>query len=100
MELQTCNSMIANFKGADQIMKKITISYPSYLNLETKMCILDTLENLGAKRIEVVDRSGEELTITFPAEKGNAILTFLNFVAIADCGGAYTEGITDIFEEL
>lgn len=95
-----CNSMITNFKGADQFMKKITISYPSYLNLETKMCILDTLENLGTQKIEVVDKHGEELVITYPLENEKAILTFLNFVSIADCGGVYTKGITDIFEEL
>jgi len=76
-------------------MKTMEIYLPAYLTKETQLCITKTLYNLGVWSINVSDNDEEMIEIHFKEEIENQILTFLNFVAIADCGGVYTKNLTD-----
>ena len=71
------------------------IYFPNYLTDEVKRCIKSTLENLGVKDIKMSKIDNELLEIIIPQEKLESVKIFLNLLAIADLGGAYTQGLTE-----
>ena len=74
---------------------KMKIYFPNYLTDEVKRCIKSTLENLGVKDIKMSEIDNELLEIVIPQEKLESVKIFLNLLAIADLGGAYTQGLTE-----
>ena len=74
---------------------KMEIYSPNYLTEEVKRCIKSTLENLGVKDIKMSEIDNELLEIVIPQEKLESVKIFLNLLAIADLGGAYTQGLTE-----
>ena len=74
---------------------KMEIYFPNYLTDEVKRCIKSTLENLGVKEIKMSKNDNELLEIIIPQEKLESVKIFLNLLAIADLGGAYTQGLTE-----
>ena len=74
---------------------KMEIYFPNYLTDEVKRCIKSTLENLGVKDIKMSKIDNELLEIIIPQEKLESVKIFLNLLAIADLGGAYTQGLTE-----
>ena len=74
---------------------KMKIYFPNYLTDEVKVCIKSTLENLGVKDIKMSEIDNELLEIVIPQEKLESVKIFLNLLAIADLGGAYTHGLTE-----
>lgn len=74
---------------------KMKIYFPNYLTDEVKVCIKSTLENLGVKDIKISEIDNELLEIVIPQEKLESVKIFLNLLAIADLGGAYTQGLTE-----
>ena len=74
---------------------KMEIYSPDYLTEEVKRCIKSTLENLGVKDIKMSEIDNELLEIVIPQEKLESVKIFLNLLAIADLGGAYTQGLTE-----
>ena len=74
---------------------KMEIYSPDYLTEEVKRCIKSTLENLGVKDIKMSEIDNELLEIVIPQEKLESVKIFLNLLAIADLGGAYTHGLTE-----
>ena len=74
---------------------KMKIYSPDYLTEEVKRCIKSTLENLGVKDIKMSEIDNELLEIIIPQEKLESVKIFLNLLAIADLGGAYTQGLTE-----
>ena len=71
------------------------IYFPNYLTDEVKRCIKSTLENLGVKEIKMSKIDNELLEIIIPQEKLESVKIFLNLLAIADLGGAYTQGLIE-----
>lgn len=74
---------------------KIDICFPNYLTDEVKRCITSTLESLGVIDMKMSEIDSELLDIVIPEEKLETVKIFLNLLAIADLGGAYTHGLTE-----
>lgn len=74
---------------------KMDIYFPNYLTDEVKGCIRSTLESLGVIDMKMSEIDSELLDIVIPEEKLETVKIFLNLLAIADLGGAYTHGLTE-----
>lgn len=78
-------------------MVKLEMNYPNWLTKEVKLCIVETLVNLGSVTPQISTEDEEVLEFFVKAEDETKFRIFLNLLSINDCGGAYTKNLTDLF---